>query len=600
MALDMRSIGPFLGVQDGRNPTLDAFGILRHARHAALSGFNELIATPGSNVAMRLLDNQVTPAECTTTIYVGQFKDRVLALAHSSVTEQVYAYILAPDLSGWYDEDDNFTADTDAEPITDLVWDNIADPPYVTVAEILGVAYIAHTGACDATAFYYATRDLQFAAGVQWNIVDVVDGDTNPCYFLGVVAFQQHLFGWGFDFGTDPETSYRPELIRFGGPNGGAISAGSSFTVGHRVRSVRESVVNMTVAGEVCYVGTPNSLWPLVGYGRDSWDKSQPVDDSLGVTGPLAAVSADKGVLYYWSSRGLSRIAGRGVPDPLWIGVPNMVRSVIDPQKIVLAYDVELDRVLVFYRGGSHLGNQLLAAYDVQREKYVTLDTDIGLPIWCANLIAPVIAAAESGAAGPDGPPTAAVTSEVFQGSAKAAWTNGDETVEVTTIVEYRTADGPGAWVQAGIVGPGVSSLYITGLSPSTNYEWRVWHRRFGIDSSILGPSVDTEFTTPTTCRNPVPGSLSLTNVGPAYTNQGFVQWENSIEDGVSTEVYLAASPFSSFVLQETCAPGVSSTYVTIGATADYQVRIRHVKTGLTASSYVGPVQTELEYGPAS
>lgn len=597
MALTIKSLGPFLGVQDGRNPVLDAAGIARQIKHGYLRGFNQLIAEPGSNVAMTLMDDQGSPAACTSVVYCGMFADFALALGHSTVTDKVYLYLLAPDFSGWYDDDEVFTASASATPLA-VVWTSITEPPPVTVAELLNVAYIAHNGACDATAFYFATRQLSKPAST-WTIANVT-GQGNPCYFLGVAAFQGHLLAWGFTFGATPATSYRPELVRFGAPVGGAIdgTGSGSFTVGHRVRSKRESVVNITVASDVAYIGTPFSIWPLIGYGRDTWDKSEPLDDSIGVAGPQSACAADKW-LYYWSSRGPMRVLGRGEPEDLYTAIPQQVAAVIDPQKIVAVYDPDRDRVLFFYRAGAYTGNQLVCAYDVVREKFVSADTDIGFPVACANVVAPIVPATQSGAQGPDGPPTSPVTSEVFQGSAKCEWTNGDDTLENTTILEYRVQGG-GAWTQAAVLGSGVASAYLTGLEPSTSYEWRVYHRRFGIDSAILGPSVATQFTTSTTCRNPVPGSLSFVSMGQAFTNQGFVQWTNSIEVGVSTEVELAADPFSSFVLQETCAPGVSSTFITVGASGQYQVRIRHVKSGLTPSSYQGPAQTELFYGPAT
>lgn len=594
--LEMRSLGPFLGVQDGRNPTLDAFGIAKQIRHGYLSGFNRLKAEPGSNVAMTFLDDQATPAECTSIVHCDLFGDFALVVAHSTTTDECYAYLVAPDFSGWYAADETFTADDQAEPLV-VLWTGITTSPVVTVAELLNVAYIAHNAAVDASAFYFATRQLS-KPSTTWTVADLT-GNSNPCYFLGVAAFQGHLLGWGFDFGADPATSYRPELVRFGAPDGGAIdgTGAASFTVGHRVRSKRDSVVAIHVAADVAYIGTPESVWPLIGYGRDSWDKSEPLDDSIGVVGPLAGCEASKWY-YYWSSRGPMRVLGRGKPEALYDAIPAQVSQVIDPQRIVAVFDSDRDRVLWFHRAGEYTGNQLICAYDVNREKFVSLDTDVGFPVACAGRIKPIIGASESGAAGPAGAPTAAVTSEVFQGSVLCAWTNGDTTLQVTTRLEYRVQGGS-SWTLAAELGPGVSSHYITGLDPSTAYEWRVYHRRYGMDSAALGPSVDTQFTTSTTCRPPVAGSLTFESVMTAYVNQGLAQWTNSIESGVSTELYLSPDDVT-YSLYATLGPGTSSSEITVGATGTYYVYIRHVKTGLTASGIVGPVSATLTYGEPS
>lgn len=576
--LTVRSFGPFLGVQDGRNTALDAAGILRHARQAVLSGFNRLRARNGTEVAITLMDDAGTPAACTSVCYVGQFTDYVLAIGHSTATDKAYVYLLAPDLSGWYSAAGALTTAATATPLG-VLWTSIPEAPVVTVAELLGTAYIAHNAACDAAAFYYETRTLELVA-TTWTLANLT-GDGNPCYFLGVAAFQGHLLGWGFDFGTVAATSYRPELLRFGAPDGGAIdgTGSASFTVGHRVRSARERINNITVAADVAYMGTPFSLWPLIGYGRDSWDKSQPVDDSFGITGPLAACSAN-GVLYYWSSRGPARCVQRNKPDPLWDAIPETVAAIIDPQKVVVAFDADVDQVLFFHRAGALTGNQLICAYDIRREKFVTADTDIGIPVACAQLVSPVLAASSSGATPPAGPPTNAVTSEIFQGSVKAAWTNGDTSIQVTTIVEYRLQAGPGAWVQAGIVGPGVSELTFDGLSPSTAYEWRVYHRRFGFDSAALGPSAPTQFTTTTTCR--APSGLSLTSVD---ATRATAEWTNSIESGVSTRIEVSTFPVTTWSDYAVAGPGVSSYSINIYSGVGESVRITHTKSGLTASS---------------
>jgi hypothetical protein len=588
MPLIVESFGPFVnGVSQGRNPSLDGTGFLRHARHVVYSGTGKLSVGGGSAVAITLMDDAGSPAEVTSVCEVVQFGDGVLAVGHSTATDDCYLYRLDSGLTGWYNLAGAFTASSTATPLATVLWSSMTDSPVVHIAEMLGQARITCTNAQDAATLNFPTRIFTGTA-INNETADLDGtGGAETLYATGCVSFQAHSWIWGFGSGTVVANTFRPELLRFGGPNGGALDASGngSIAVGHRVRSNLERVVTAVVAGDVMYVGTTHSVWPIVGYGRDSWDKSKPLDDSYGFIGPKSQVAVN-GVLYYWSPRGPMRVSGLSQPEPLWDMVPDAVLDVTDPEKMVAAFNRDVDQVQWFYRGTGATANRMVCAFDTRRDLFVGPDRDVGILVGAANWVVPVVAANATPAAGPSGPPTTAVTSAVTALAATASWTNGDATAQ--TVIEVRPQSG-GSYTAVGTVAAGVATIGITGLANGTAYEWRATHFKNGQYSAYLGPVAGSQFTTTSTLAPPT--GISLTDVGPSSFNQGWVQWTNSGESGVSTEVYLDS------IYQGIAGVGESSYYVTVSATASYAAKVRHVKSGLTDSAYTSDATATLTYG---
>lgn len=586
MSLTYKSFGPaILGVSEERNSALEGQGWLRKARHIVYTGTGTMRGGVGSSVAITLMDDQGSPAEVTSVCEVVQFADSVLAVAHSTTTDECYLYRLDTGLTGWYNLAGAFTASATATPMG-VLWATMTASPVVHVAEMLGQARITCTNSQDAATLNFPTKIFTGSA-INTETANLDGTGADDVYALGCISFQSHSWIWGMGEGTVVANTYRPELLRFGGPNGGALDAAGngSIAVGHRVRSALERVVGACVAGEVMYVGTTHSVWPIIGFGRDSWDKSRPIDDSYGFIGPKSAVGVN-GVCYYWSPRGPMRVSGISQPQPLWDRIPTTVADVVDPEKMIAAFDRDTDQVRWYYRGTGVSGNGLYVAYDIRRDLFVGPDTNAGIVVGAANWIVPVTAPNSAPAAGPAGAPTTAVTTSVGTNSAVAGWTTGDATA--MTVVEVRQ-QSTSTWNAVGTMTAGAVTATLTGLAAGVAYEWRVYHLKNGQASSILGPVAGSQFTT-TNTLNP-PTNLTLTDVGPSDINQGYVTWQNSADSGQSTEVYLDG------VIQGTAGPGDSSFYVTVGATASYSATVRHVKSGVTASSFAGPIVTTLTFG---
>jgi hypothetical protein len=164
MPLKVDPFGPFLkGVVDGANPSLDNTSTLRSARHVTLSGKGRLMAGPGSAVAMTLMDDQGSPAPCTSVVKVQDFSDGALAIGHSTVTSKVYLYRLDSEFTGYYDIGGAFHASATAVPVG-VLWTASATPPVCTIAELLNVAFIARTDAATAAAQNFPMQRFDLAS----------------------------------------------------------------------------------------------------------------------------------------------------------------------------------------------------------------------------------------------------------------------------------------------------------------------------------------------------------------------------------------------------------------------------------------------------
>jgi hypothetical protein len=290
-------------------------------------------------------------------------------------------------------------------------------------------------------------------------------------------------------------------------------------------------------------------------------------------------------VLYYWSPRGPARCEYPNKPEPLWDALPVLIPSIVDPEKIVAAYDADRDQVLWYYKAGVSSGNQLLVAYDVERDCFLGPDTDQGILVGCAGLSERFRPPPRRARQVPAGPPTTPTTTAVGSTAATANWVNGDTSVGVTTLIEYRV-QGTTPWTTAGSASAGVTSLTITGLSGSTAYEWRASHLRNAQQSAFLGPVAGSQFTTSSLGTLLPPTSPAGQYIVPKTVDKAL--WTNSGESGVSTEVWYGygSSTPSSFTLLATAGVGASSFSSTLGAPpgrSGHVVRDAACKVGLYA-----------------
>ncbi len=571
-----KRLGPWIGgVTDAANPlTVEGKTVVRYARNAVLDGVGRLLARGGTQVALTLKDDQGSPATVTSVVALVPFGDGALAVGHSTITSKFYLYWLKDDLTDWYNSMKVLQGTTNVLPVLAAIWIGAGSPAAVLIAEGLNVAYLAHNAAGSSfkTMKFDTTVSPATLTAFQADLRGLGIEDT---YFRGLVSFQQHLWGWGYGSQAANDGD-RPELLRFSTPFFGAMAQSDNFAVGHRVRSVREKVVLVVVAGQVLYAGTNFSIWPVTGFGRNSWDKSRPIDDSYGFAGVRAAVAGPNGYLYYWSHRGPMRVLGYGPPEPLWPRVAATLAGVINEQNIVAGYDTNADQVVWLYQDQASGRASRLCAYDVLREAILGPDGDLGVGVSVAAFLTPIFAAA---APAPTGPPTTASTDGIGTTIATAHWVNGDTAPDVVTQLEYRTPQGSGTWIIASSTIPsGTTSFQLTGLIGTTAYEWRAKHIRNGISSVYLGPVAGSQFATVGQLSPPTNAALAVAGI------YGQIKWTNSGESGVSTEVWFGIT--NAETLHATVLPGVGTYYANWGPSGLYRAKVRHVKTGFAASNF--------------
>lgn len=579
---------PFLpftkGVIDSANSSLELTGAVRAMKGWNLIGANKLTTRAGDAVALTLKDDAGTPANVTSVCGVWQFKDRAVAIAHSTSTSKAYLYVLKSDLTDWYNGTTGaLVGNTSPQPAV-VIWTSITTAPDVFVAEGLGTLYIAHASGVDAAALNFATKSWNgsFAVALTTLTADLdTSGAAEDLYFNGVIAFQNHLWAWGFGAGTTATTGYDPSKARFSAPSFGAFAASDSITIGNKVKSDRERIISGGLAGNALILQGTYITSRVTGYGKSSWFR-QIVDESNGIVGPKAGVS-DGGYWYFWSPRGPCRIAESGDIEMLDEPVRALVASVVNKEKIVAGRDIDTSQVFFLVDTGS--GVRTKVAYHTRRNVWITTSDDTGLAMRACGEVNPVVGSTSAAVSGPSGAPSGASTTEIGVTTAKANWTNGDSAA--STQVEYRL-QGATSWTVVTTVAAGVTSYTFSGLSDVTAYEWRVAHLKNGQYSSYLGPSASTRFTTSTTLLAPTNLVLSEVSITTVYAT-----WTNSAESGTSTEVY-SAGPSASlpadgdFVFKQNVGTGGSSATVTVAsdfAGGTYWIRIKHTRSGNSSAA---------------
>lgn len=583
------SLGPLTkGFLDSVTLGADLNGACRWMRNVIYSGGSKLSVRPGTALALTCKDDQGTPATVTSICAIAPFTDGALIVGYSSVTQKVYLYRVPATMDDWYNAAGTLQGTRFPQPVG-VLWTGATVAPDVTIAEGLGTAYIANTGAADDAGLYYPMKSY-VAPGTIATVQADLDGNAvvEDLYFSGCISFKQHLWAWGFGAGTTVgSTTYRPEMARFSAPNFGTFASADSITLGDRVRSVRERIVGAGIAGEALFLGGHNMLTRVTGFGRSSWYK-QPLDRSYGFVGPKCMVTAGD-TLYYWSPRGPMRVTDNSEPEPLWDALPATVATVVNTSRIVASFDVDRDQVLFAYDTGSGVG-RAFCAFDVQRSVWVGPDADFGIALRCMGAVEPVYASTAVAPVGPSAAPSAGSTTSVGGTSATANWTSGDALA--TTVVEYRV-QGTASYTTATTLAAGVVTYTFTGLARSTAYEWRVKHVRNGQSSSYYGPVVATQFTTTASGGTLLPPTnLAVGYIGapgdPAGAPTLSVTWTNSGETNVYTEVSRSTTSGGTYTVLSTVAIGLAS-YSDAATSGTWYYKVRHTKAGETASAYAGP-----------
>lgn len=563
---------------------------------AAWTAVPSLAVAPTSSTTYRIVSINTAAASVDRVCAAQPFADGAIAVAWSEGEENAYVYRLTQTMDGWIDSAGlTHAGDLEPEPIG-VLWSSMTTAPVVTIAEGLGVAYIAHAFAADAAGLYWPTKTLT-SVTIATLQADLAGAGNQDVYFSAVASFQQALWGVGFGSGNTAGTGYRPEMARFSPPGFGALLAADSLTIGNRVRSERERIGAIGVAGSALFLGAPYLLTRITGFGRNSWYR-EPLDASHGIAGPLAWAS-DGDWFYYWSDVGPARVSASGGIEPLWTAVQDIVDRVVNPETIVCYADHDSDQIIWAVDVGD--GARVRVAYDTERGLFSASDDDFGLAIGCASVVAPVVRATGTPIvqAPPEAPPNTLALTVLGGTGAGLGWVNGDALAE-TEVWLRRTVEVNFTLIAT--VPAGVTTYTLTGLLVSTDYEAKVRHTKSGVASAF---SATLAFTTNFSNQPLVaPFNLSVSVPEPfTLPTRAVAQWTNSGETGVLTEVQVAgpsgvSPPASSFGLFATAGVGQASVALSlVSGTGTYWVRIRHVRSGFQVSSYTSAVSVAITAG---
>lgn len=157
-----------------------------------------------------------------------------------------------------------------------------------------------------------------------------VGTNAQQLYFRGIVAYNNHAFGWGFD-SADVGRGDGPARVMFsnvGTPlkygNDNLAAAGTdrlftdsdAITLGGAGEIVRGA---LPIFGKL-FFGTNKGLHFIAGYGRDSFlsDGFTPVMKAFNIVGPNAMIEGSDKLLYGVSDQGLWSFDGINLPTPLF------------------------------------------------------------------------------------------------------------------------------------------------------------------------------------------------------------------------------------------------------------------------------------------
>ena len=179
------------------------------------------------------------------------------------------------------------------------------------------------------------------------------------------------------------------------------------------------------------------------------------------------------------------------------------------------------------------------------------------------------------------GPPAAATNvaaTATGSSSVSVSWTDNSSD-ETGFVVQYRTA-GAGSWTASSTASANSTSTNVTGLSPSTAYEFRVVARNQHGDA----PSSAATLTMPPAA----PSGARATALSSASAR---VDWTDNSSDESGFEVEYKASGTQTWTTFGTAAAADATSLTITGLTANtqyqFRVRARHQANGLSSASNV-------------
>lgn len=437
------------------------------------------LRAPFAQLQEGFLDDTVSPDPITDLLAAAYHAGELYVVGYSSVTSKAYLYSLS---SATYGTPTNLG----------VVWSFLSALPRPVLASIVGGGegagterlYIADYDQLNVTKFWDGST-------MQTLQVDFNDsGSLDDVQFHYVVPFQFHLWGAGFQ----EESVGRPELWRVSQP--GLIPAVDPITEDstewfeedrYPIGKRGDKITSAAVAGSSLITYKKNQTYGTYGFDADSW-VTRVLSENNGACGPYASCSDGVGLAYAWSpERGPTVTDGKQV-----IELGESVRRHVleaEPTDTNVVFCSPDDGLIYFCypEAGADFPNRWLA-WDPAQKRFTEGE-------WLVNSQDPVlirfaVQIPANTRPGPSGAPSSLVATASGGVQIDLTWANGDSSLE--TITEIWRGSTSGAETLFTTVGGGVHAYSNTGLTASTQYFYKVRHKRNGQFSSYSNEADDT------------------------------------------------------------------------------------------------------------
>lgn len=282
------------------------------------------------------------------------------------------------------------------------------------------------------------------------------------------------IIGWGYD---DEITPDGPHILRYSKylfpdtwvPDGTETSAGKAA-----IGTLNVPIIACAQSGQYTIIGKQNEIFLFDGdyssqfYARQIGKANGPVS-TVGMcsTGPLAV----------WMSANGPVVSQEGSAPEL-IGLDQITRrflSYMDLTNAACAYDSRNSRVgFGLRRKYDDHGDPVASTYLTEilwwdHVRNVFYPGDVPRQFWCLG----TTKGPDLNLPGPSGVVANITASKVTSHSAEIAYTPGDQSPDVTFVLEYRQ-NGTTTWVQGVTSGQATYSVILQNLLPSTHFDVRI------------------------------------------------------------------------------------------------------------------------------
>lgn len=477
-------------------------------------------------------------------------------------------------------------------------------PPQMTGFEMFSKFFFCPDGR-EAVASRKGLHYYEPSANTVTQVSADVGGGSAVLRFKGIAKHRGGtILGWGY---YDASTPDRPEMVRYckyGEPLTWVADA-TPTTAGYFQIGTRGLPVTACAAsGQVTIIGKPTEIFALDGDYSEQFYAPQigQAHGPLSVTGMVST-----GPLAVWMGEQGPAFSDNGGRVQL-LATDRLTRRLATYYDLTWSWAVhDSPRTRVGWllrRRYSLAGVALTAAWgdeilwwDYQRDTF----TVQGTPTTCFSI--GTTEGPQLTLAGPSGDPSSLAVGVETSTTAPLSWSHatGDEAAEI--YLEYKPSSGS-TWTVVGPIAPGTVAYTLTGLTHTTDYDWRGRYFRNGqySDPYQNGPTITT--TGPSSVATPadfiVLDSGSYTSKGVLY-GYNTLQWTNmELSSGAVTLVYEGTTAVAADAVAVSTIPvasGSGTTLSKVASATDYYYWVTHRSVEGVESTKLALATNPIQFG---